>query len=235
MSTAAANGSPIGRVAVLERRGKFLVAEPFLELGPRLVVSRDRRFAVGDLVALRARSGRNGRGRGRAEVARRLGRPDVARDVIEALMVDRGLRRRFDPAVEHEAKSVAASGLSDPVAVSHGGRRDLRTLPTLTIDPAGARDFDDAISAEAVDGGDGWRVWVHIADVSAYVAPRSLLDREAYRRGTSVYVPGAVEPMLPAELSNKACSLVPGQDRLTVTVEMTIRSDTVQRASFTAR
>ncbi len=75
-------------------------------------------------------------------------------------------------------------------------------------------------------------MWVHIADVSAYVAPRSLVDREAYRRGTSVYVPGAVEPMLPAELSNNRCSLVPGQDRLTVTVEMTVVGEEVVRASF---
>ena len=70
-----------------------------------------------------------------------------------------------------------------------------------------------------------WRVWVHIADVSAYVAPRSSVDREAYRRATSVYVPGAVEPMLPGTLSNDVCSLVQGQDRLTVTVEMTVVAD----------
>ena len=76
------------------------------------------------------------------------------------------------------------------------------------------------------------RVWVHIADVSAYVRPRSLVDREAYRRGTSVYVPGAVEPMLPTALSNSACSLVPGQDRLAVTVEMVFDGDNVKRASF---
>ena len=84
-------------VAVLERRGKFLVAEPFFESGPRLVVGRDPRARVGDLVVVRTGSRRNGRGegraRGRATIDRRLGRPDVARDVIEALMVDRGLRR----------------------------------------------------------------------------------------------------------------------------------------------
>ena len=75
-------------------------------------------------------------------------------------------------------------------------------------------------------------MWVHIADVSAFVAPRSLVDREAYRRGTSVYVPGAVEPMLPEELSNGACSLVPGQDRLAVTVEMELVGARGQRAAF---
>jgi ribonuclease R len=211
---------------VLERRGKFIVAEPFFEPGPRLVVTRDRRAGIGDLVVVRAgSSGRNARGGRRATIARRLGRPDVARDVIEALMVDRGLRRGFDPAVEHDAREVAQLG-GDLAA-----RRDLRSLPTFTVDPVSARDFDDAISARVEDDG-SWRVWVHIADVVAYVAPRSLVDREACRRGTSVYVPGAVEPMLPEALSNNVCSLVPGQDRLAVTVEMVIDGDRVARSSF---
>ena len=104
------------QVAVLERRGKFLVAEPFFEPGRRLVVSRDRRADVGDLVVVRAASRRDGRGRGRTTVVRRLGRPDVARDVLEALMIDRGLRRSFDPAVEHEARELSA-GLGDRVQV----------------------------------------------------------------------------------------------------------------------
>ena len=220
----------MARVAVLERRGKFLVAEPFFEPGPRVVVSRDRRFDVGDLVVLRPPAADGGRrgggGRSRAAVARRLGRPEVARDVIEALMIDRGLRRAFDPAVEHEAREAATAGEG-----ASSGRRDLRSLPTFTIDPSRARDFDDAISA-SWEGDGSWRVWVHIADVSAFVAPRSLVDREAYRRGTSVYVPGAVEPMLPSQLSNNACSLVPGQDRLAVTVEMSVRGESVQKASF---
>jgi ribonuclease R len=225
-SPSGATGAP--RVAVIERRGKFLVAEPFFSPGPRFAVSRDRNASVGDLVVVRAAAGRDGRARGRTVVARRLGRPEVARDVIEALMVDRGLRRSFDPAVEHEARELAVSVAAGD---DRRGRRDLRDLPTFTIDPASARDFDDAISAEALENG-SWRVWVHIADVSAYVQSRSLVDREAYRRGTSVYVPGAVEPMLPRELSNNACSLVPDQDRLTVTVEMTIRGERVASAAF---
>jgi ribonuclease R len=216
---------PGTRVAVVQRRGKFFVAEPFFGTGPRLAVSRDRNVAIGDLVVVTMAPSRNGRARGRAVVARRLGRPDVARDVLEALMIDRGLRRGFDPAVEREARA------ADDAPVQDDGRRDLRALPTFTIDPTSARDFDDAISAAREEDG-SWRIWVHIADVSSYVASRSLVDREAYRRGTSVYVPGAVEPMLPGELSNHACSLVPGEDRRTVTVEMLVRDGEVRGRAF---
>jgi ribonuclease R len=217
-------------VAVLEKRGRFLVAEPFFERGPRLSLSRDRRADAGDLVLVRpgGGGGRDGGGPGRAQVARRIGRPDIARDVLEALMLDRGLRRSFDPAVERQAREAAAAPV-DTEAI--GTRRDLRSLTTFTIDPADARDFDDALSAEPV-GDDALRVWVHIADVSAYVRPGSLVDREAYRRSTSVYVPSAVEPMLPEALSNRACSLVPGEDRLAVTVELMVRGDSVSSASF---
>jgi ribonuclease R len=216
-------------VAVLVRQGKFLVAEPFFGPGPRQVVSRDARASVGDLVVLRAGGPANGRRSSkRPTIARRLGRPDVARDVIGALMLDRGLQRGFDPAVDRDAR-LASERASDES--EQAGRRDLRALPTFTIDPVTARDFDDAISAEALDDG-GWRVWVHIADVSAFVPSRSPVDREAYRRGTSVYVPGTVEPMLPASLSDEACSLVPGVPRVTVTVEMTIGEGGVRGSSL---
>jgi ribonuclease R len=226
--TAAASREAAGtpHVAVLERRGKFLVAEPFFAAGPRFAVPRNPRASVGDLVLIRTVASRNGRRGGRATIVRRIGRPTVARDVIEALMIERGLRRSFDPAVEHQAREAAARGEGSMAA-----RRDLRDLPTFTIDPVTARDFDDAISA-ASEGDERWRVWVHIADVSAFVASRDSVDREAYRRGTSVYVPGAVEPMLPEALSNHACSLVPGQDRLAVTVEMLIERDRVTRSAF---
>jgi ribonuclease R len=212
--------------AVLERRGRFLVALPlFARAGPggstgQLTVSLARSGAApGDLVLVSLRPSRRG---GRAEIVRRLGRPDIARDVIEALMIDRGLARRFDSAVEREAREAGGGGKE---------RRDLRALATFTIDPASARDFDDAISAERTADGT-IRVHVHIADVAAFVAPGSLVDREARRRATSVYVPGAVEPMLPQALSNEKCSLVPGEDRLAVSVELELAGARVVRASF---
>jgi ribonuclease R len=97
------------------------------------------------------------------------------------------------------------------------GREDLRAKFIVTIDPDDARDFDDAIHVEKIDNG-GWNLGVHIADVSAYVNPDSALDREARRRGNSVYLPDRVIPMLPERLSNGVCSLKPGVDRLTHSV-----------------
>jgi ribonuclease R len=209
-------------VAVLEKRGRFVVGIPFF---PRHAGDRHRSIAVD-----RSRDARPGRlvvlggGSGRARIERVLGSPDVARDVIEALMIDRGLMRRFPPGVERAAKEAIET-------VERDEREDLRDLPTFTIDPVTAKDFDDAISAQELEPR-RWRIWVHIADVSAYVKPGSAIDREAYRRATSVYVPGAVEPMLPESLSNGACSLVPGQERLTVTVEMELHGAEVVKAAF---
>jgi ribonuclease R len=215
--------SHAGRVVgVLEKHGRFLTASPFFARGRRINVDRPRAGGarVGDLVVVEPL----GRGGGHGKVLRRLGRPDVARDVLEGLMIDRGLRRRFDPLVEREAREAASR-------VREVRRLDLRALPTFTIDPPTARDFDDAISAERLEDG-AVRVWVHIADVAAHVPPGSHVDREAWRRGTSVYVPGLVEPMLPEALSNQACSLVPHQDRLAVTVEMELEGARRRRVAF---
>ncbi len=204
-------------VGVLEKHGSHYAVTPFFERGNRVHVDKPRRGErAGDLVSVVP-----GRG-GRARVERRLGRPDVARDVLDALMIQRGLRRRFDPLVEREARN------AEP---DDSGRVDFRSLTTFTIDPPTARDFDDAISAEELDDG-ATRVWVHIADVAAFVRPGSALDREAFRRANSVYVPGLVEPMLPEALSNRACSLVPGEDRLTVTVELEFEGARVRRTAF---
>ena len=222
---------PDSRVALLAKRGRFVVAEPVFERGRRITLdSRALGGArVGDLALL-------GAGKRGVRVIRSLGRPHVARDVLEALMLDRGLRRSFPRAVEGEAVDRAEEGLraagSSAAAERDGApRRDLTDLPTFTIDPVDARDFDDAISAR--DEGDGAiRVWVHIADVSAYVRPGQPLEQETYRRATSVYVPGAVEPMLPEALSNKACSLVPGAARLAVSVEMEMHGPEVRSVRF---
>jgi len=209
------------RVVLLAQQGRFLVGEPFFERGRRVTIERSRDARAGRLALLRP----PGRGGGRAQIARLLGRPDVARDVIEALMLDRGLRRGFPPGIERAATEAAGAPFDDVP------RTDLTALTTFTIDPVSARDFDDAISAEAL-GENRWRVWVHVADVTAYVRPGSPLEREAYRRATSVYVPGAVEPMLPEALSNDVCSLRPGVDRLAVTVEMEMRGAEVVRSTF---
>jgi len=152
-----------------------------------------------------------------------------ARAGIEALMRERGLARGFKREVLRAAKRARDKGLE--VRGDLASRRDLTDLPTFTIDPASARDFDDAISAESLADGRE-RVWVHIADVSAYVEVGSPVDLEARLRATSVYVPGAVEPMLPQSLSNDACSLVPARERLAVTVELELREERVLSAEF---
>ena len=162
-------------VAVLEKRGRFLVAEPLFGRGPRGAVD-PRGAGMGDLVLV-------GSGKRGARVIRRLGRPDRARDVLEGLMLDRGLHRNYPRSAAAEAEHAA----SEPYAAD--ARVDLTALPTFTIDPDDARDFDDAISAVREDDG-RIRVWVHIADVTAYLRPGGPLEGAAYRRGTSVYVPG---------------------------------------------
>jgi ribonuclease R len=207
-------------VAVLQKRGRFLVAEPAFDRGGRRMTLDGRGAkgaSVGDLVLL-------GIGKRGVRVVRRVGRPDVARDVVEGLMLDRGLRRSFPRQVEEAAVDAAASAPWD------GLRRDLTDLPTFTIDPVTARDYDDAVSARRE--GERVRVWVHIADVSAYVRPGTALERETYRRATSVYVPGAVEPMLPEALSNEACSLKPDVPRNAVTVEMEMEGDRTVSVAF---
>src|SRR3954468_12769325 len=128
---------PATAVVLLESRGKFLVGEPFFDRGKRETIERSKSARAGRL-ALVAGAPRGGR----LKVLRLLGRPDVARDVLEALMIHRGLQRRFPPGVEKAAQQAVERVANEP------SRKDLRRLATFTIDPATARDFDDAISAE---------------------------------------------------------------------------------------
>jgi ribonuclease R len=154
-----------------------------------------------------------GQGRGRARVVRELGDPRNASDVLEAMLEDRQVRVGFSRSIEEEA------GEAPALAADLGlDRRDLRDLPTFTVDPASAHDFDDAVSASRTKR--GVHLWIHIADVAAHVRPGSRLEKEAYRRANSTYVPGRVAPMLPHALSSDACSLAPERDRLAVTSEI---------------
>jgi ribonuclease R len=144
--------------------------------------------------------------------------PRSARQAVDELLREELGRRGFSASLELEAARAASAAESRA-----GPRRDLTALPTFTVDPATARDFDDAISARRE--GDAIRIWVHIADVAAHLPPGSPLDLEARRRANSTYAPGTVEPMLPHALSEEACSLSPGVDRLAVTAEIELGAD----------
>jgi ribonuclease R len=212
-------GGALGRrVATFERRGRFTIAEPLFERGPRVALVRGSiGVGPGEIALVDF-------GPGGARALRALGSAESACDVAAALLWDRGMVGGFAAALESEAGEAAVAARGAPLA-----RRDLAHLPTFTVDPATARDFDDAVSAETE--GDGVRLWVHIADVAAHVAPGGGLDSEALRRGTSTYVPGTVEPMLPAALSDGACSLSPGVDRLAVTAEIELAPGGEPRAA----
>ncbi|MBR3957592.1 MAG: VacB/RNase II family 3'-5' exoribonuclease [Kiritimatiellae bacterium] len=141
------------------------------------------------------------------------------------------LPKAFPPAVLAEAKRISARPLSD-AEIKRSGRLDLRRKFIFTCDPQSARDYDDALSLETDRKGN--RVLgVHIADVSHYVKPGSAIDREAYRRSTSVYLCDKVVPMLPEELCNGVCSLVPDEDRLAFSVFLTFdKNGEVVKRSF---
>ncbi len=128
---------------------------------------------------------------------------------MNAILAQYGFPLSFPPEVENEANAI-------PETVTRAemeGRRDFRNTVTFTIDPADAKDFDDAISFKTLENGN-YEVGIHIADVSHYVQPNSDLDKEAYARATSVYLVDRVIPMLPERLSNGVCSLRPNEDKL---------------------
>ena len=139
-----------------------------------------------------------------------LGRSDAPGVDIISIIRNYDLPTEFPKAVMDEAENISPT----VEARSMTGRVDLRDKFIVTIDPDDAKDFDDAIDVERLNG-KGWRLGVHIADVATYVTPGTALDREARLRGNSVYLPDRVIPMLPERLSNGVCSLKPDVDRLT--------------------
>ncbi len=145
-----------------------------------------------------------------------IGRPGQPGIDAELIIEQYELPVHFTPDTLREAEDIP----QQVSAAMRKGRKDLRSLVTVTIDGETARDFDDAISIEKIKA--GFRLWVHIADVSSYVREGTSLDEEAYQRGTSVYLPDRAIPMLPEALSNGICSLNPNVDRLTFTCEMDI-------------
>ena len=139
-----------------------------------------------------------------------LGAPGENETEMHAILAQYGLPYRFEKAVEN-----AADKISDKISASdRKGRKDFRDVLTFTIDPADAKDYDDALSFRKLDNGN-YEVGIHIADVTYYVRPGSEVDKEAQERGTSVYLVDRTVPMLPEKLSNKLCSLRPHEEKLT--------------------
>ncbi|MCH8545973.1 MAG: ribonuclease R [Cryomorphaceae bacterium] len=146
-------------------------------------------------------------------VSKVLGRPGEHQAEIHAILAEYELPYEFPPEIDEEANAI-------PEAITEAEikkRRDMRGITTFTIDPADAKDFDDALSIKMLDNG-RYEVGVHIADVAHYVRTGTELDNEAYERGTSVYLVDRVVPMLPERLSNFLCSLRPNEDKLAFSV-----------------
>ncbi len=224
------DGKREGRIVRTLERGVKTVVGTYHELrqGGGTVAASERSGGVVAIPAIARGSARNGElvvaeittypAEGQGAVGRItevLGRPDDPQVEVLAIIRKHTLPDTFPPDVLAEARGIAAG----VTAAELQDRTDLRGRTIVTIDGETARDFDDAVGAERLSG-DRIRLWVSIADVAHYVEPGSPLDREAYLRGTSVYFPDRCLPMLPEELSNGICSLVPGQERLTLTAEL---------------
>jgi ribonuclease R len=179
--------------------------------------------APGELVLaeiLPQRGRRDSLGLRSVRVLQRLGRGDDPRSLSLITLHEHGLISEFPQKAVAEAEAATAAPL--------GRRQDLRDIPLVTIDGADARDFDDAVYAEADDdpkNPGGWHLLVAIADVAHYVTPDSALDRSAYARGNSTYFPDRVLPMLPTALSNGWCSLNPNEDRPCMAVHLWIDAE----------
>jgi len=150
-----------------------------------------------------------------------LGDIEDTKTHIEAVLLAKKVRQVFPEDVIREAKKVSQEGISESEIKR---RKDLRKLNIITIDGSDAKDLDDAVYAEKLNENE-YLLSVHIADVTHYVKEDGKLDKEALRRGTSIYLTDRVIPMLPKELSNGVCSLNPGEDKLTLSVEMIINKD----------
>ena len=159
-----------------------------------------------------------------------LGKPGDHQTEMHAILAEYGLPYEFPPEVEHEANKLDTSIQEEEIKK----RRDMRTVTTFTIDPKDAKDFDDALSFKKLE--DDWvEIGIHIADVSHYVQPGTLLDDEAYNRATSVYPVDRVVPMLPEILSNKACSLRPHEEKYTFSAVFEMNSKAEIRKQWFGR
>ncbi|AZA52718.1 ribonuclease R [Chryseobacterium sp. G0201] len=164
----------------------------------------------GDKVVVKMTEWRPGDKNPEGEIIKVLGAPGEHETEIHSILAEYGLPYQFPEEVEADADKIDRRITEEEVAK----RWDMRGITTFTIDPKDAKDFDDALSIRKLDNGN-WEIGVHIADVSHYVTPGTILDDEAYERATSVYLVDRVVPMLPEVLSNDVCSLRPNEDKFT--------------------
>ena len=154
------------------------------------------------------------------ELVERLGIAGNNDTEMHAILAEYELPYRFEPEIEEAAKAIDGRVTAHEIA----RRRDFRKVVTFTVDPADAKDFDDALSVRKVRDG-VWEIGVHIADVTHYVKPHSVIDDEAVERGTSVYLVDRTVPMLPERLSNELCSLRPNETSLCFSAVFTMNED----------
>ena len=174
----------------------------------------------GDKVIVKMLEWKPGSKNPEGEITTVLGAPGDHETEIHSILAEYGLPYNFPPEVEHDADQIDRSINADEVAK----RWDMRDILTFTIDPKDAKDFDDALSIRKLENG-LWEIGVHIADVSHYVKPGTILDEEAYNRATSVYLVDRVVPMLPEVLSNDVCSLRPNEDKFTFSAVFELDED----------
>lgn len=205
-----------GRVTgIINQRGKNTWLETEDTRVPEGIAIMDRGNAKrGQIVVVEIQEWNNANERPRGKVVEILGFPGDPGVDVEQIIASHGVARGFPEDVREEALAVPEK--VGPAEIKR--RDDWRKKDVITIDPATAKDYDDAIWVGKLD--DGWRLAVHIADVSHYVKPGTALDAEARERGNSTYLVDRVIPMLPETLSNGICSLNPGVDRLTKCVVM---------------
>lgn len=204
------------------QRGKTVFVRPASKKYPDLIIPKNRTLDAhsGDRVAVKVMFRGDGRLSAQGAITQIFGRNGTMEASIAAILHENGITAPFPDEVLRQAD--ACGDTVDPAEAAR--RMDLREKLIFTIDGDDARDFDDAVSLEPMENGH-MLLGVHIADVSHYVTPGSPLDDEAYRRGTSVYYPGHVVPMLPVALSNGICSLNPDVDRLAFSAFLEVDKD----------
>ncbi|SEM98483.1 ribonuclease R [Chryseobacterium taichungense] len=174
----------------------------------------------GDKVVVKMTEWRPGDKNPEGEIIQVLGAPGEHETEIHSILAEYGLPYTFPEEVERDADKIDRSISDEEVAK----RWDMRGITTFTIDPKDAKDFDDALSIRKLENGN-WEIGVHIADVSHYVVPGTILDDEANQRATSVYLVDRVVPMLPEVLSNDVCSLRPNEDKFTFSAVFELDDD----------